>query len=173
MSNLVVAHLPRRLCACAKKTQPRLSTSTFSDQLLFRLAFFSVHHEFTGNHSSRTRSNRSAMGLSPSRLNRTFFSLTCCYSFLPRWQRFFHPSLDSARTYASHDRLAKLSDLFSCYGFLSSSKVNPDTPAHAWGLSAGDQVISINGRHVTNVSHQEAKMEITRAGNELELTVIK
>ena len=149
---------------------PHFPINSFSD-----LLFSSVHHEFTGNHSSRTRSNRSAMGLSSSRLNRTFLSLslTCCYSLLPRWQRFFHPSLDSARTYASHDRLAKLSDLFSCYGFLSSSKVNPDTPAHAWGLSAGDQVISINGRHVTNVSHQEAKMEITRAGNELELTVIK
>ena len=53
------------------------------------------------------------------------------------------------------------------------SKVNPDTPAHAYGLDAGDQVISINGRNVTNITHQEAKMEITRSGNDLELTVIK
>ena len=52
-------------------------------------------------------------------------------------------------------------------------KVNPDTPAQAYGLNAGDQVISINGRNVTQISHQEAKMEITRAGNELELIVIK
>ncbi|CAF1673317.1 unnamed protein product, partial [Adineta ricciae] len=56
---------------------------------------------------------------------------------------------------------------------LSIQLVNPDTPAHAYGLNAGDQVISINGRDVTHVSHQEAKMEITRAGNELQLTVIK
>lgn len=56
---------------------------------------------------------------------------------------------------------------------LSIQLVNPDTPAHAYGLNAGDQVISINGRVVTHLSHQEAKMEITRSGNELELTVIK
>ncbi len=62
---------------------------------------------------------------------------------------------------------------FSYYWCVFLSKVNPDTPAHAYGLNAGDQVISINGRNVTNISHQEAKMEITRAGNELELTVIK
>lgn len=62
---------------------------------------------------------------------------------------------------------------FSYYWFIFLSKVNPDTPAYTYGLNAGDQVISINGRNVTNVSHQEAKMEITRAGNELDLTVIK
>ncbi|CAF0715838.1 unnamed protein product [Adineta steineri] len=56
---------------------------------------------------------------------------------------------------------------------LSIQLVNPDTPAHAYGLNAGDQVISINGRDVTRISHQEAKMEITRAGNDLDLTVIK
>ena len=54
-----------------------------------------------------------------------------------------------------------------------SYKVNPDTPAYAHGLNAGDQVLSINGRNVTHMSHQEAKMEITRSGNELELTVIR
>ncbi|CAF4123171.1 unnamed protein product [Rotaria socialis] len=56
---------------------------------------------------------------------------------------------------------------------LSIQLVNPDTPAHAYGINAGDQVIAINGRNVANVTHQEAKMEITRSGNELELTVIK
>lgn len=64
-------------------------------------------------------------------------------------------------------------DLFLLLIYFFLSKVNPNTPAHACGLSAGDQVIAINGRNVTHVSHQEAKMEITRSGNELELTVIK
>ncbi|CAM2713531.1 unnamed protein product [Rotaria socialis] len=45
--------------------------------------------------------------------------------------------------------------------------------AETMGLNVGDQVISINGRNVTNLTHQNAKMEITRSGNELELTVIK
>jgi C-terminal processing protease CtpA/Prc len=52
-------------------------------------------------------------------------------------------------------------------------KVNLNTPAHINGLEAGDQVISINTNDVTKLTHQEAKMEITRAGNELVLTVIK
>ncbi|CAF0767786.1 unnamed protein product [Rotaria sordida] len=56
---------------------------------------------------------------------------------------------------------------------LSVQLVNPDTPAHENGLSAGDQVIAINGRNITHLSHQEAKMEITRSGNDLELTIIK
>ncbi|CAF2818562.1 unnamed protein product [Rotaria sp. Silwood2] len=56
---------------------------------------------------------------------------------------------------------------------LSIQLVNPNTLAHINGLNAGDQVISINGRNVTNLTHQDAKMEITRSGNELELTVIK
>ncbi|CAF0854684.1 unnamed protein product [Rotaria sordida] len=51
--------------------------------------------------------------------------------------------------------------------------VNPNTLAHINGLNAGDQVISINGRNVTNLTHQDVKMEIARSGNELELTVIK
>ncbi len=52
-------------------------------------------------------------------------------------------------------------------------KVNPNTPAYTCGLNAGDQVISINNQDVTNLTHEEAKMEITRSGNKLELTVIK
>ncbi|CAF0984205.1 unnamed protein product [Rotaria sp. Silwood1] len=56
---------------------------------------------------------------------------------------------------------------------LSIQLVNPNTLAHINGLNAGDQVISINGRNVTNLTHQDAKMEITRSGNELELTIIK
>jgi C-terminal processing protease CtpA/Prc len=59
--------------------------------------------------------------------------------------------------------------VFLIYSF----KVNPNTPAHTNGLEAGDQVISINNNNVTKLTHQEAKMEITRAGNELVLTVIK
>ena len=64
-------------------------------------------------------------------------------------------------------------DLFLLLICFLLSKVNPNTPAHDFGLNAGDQVIAINGRNVSHVSHQEAKMEITRSGNELELTVIK
>lgn len=56
---------------------------------------------------------------------------------------------------------------------LSLIKVNPNTLAQQNGLEAGDQVISINNRDVTNLTHEEAKMEITRSGNELDLTVIK
>ncbi|CAF4182777.1 unnamed protein product, partial [Rotaria sordida] len=56
---------------------------------------------------------------------------------------------------------------------LSIQLVNPNTLAHIKGLNTGDQVISINGRNVTNLTHQDVKMEITRSGNELELTVIK
>ncbi|CAF3006771.1 unnamed protein product [Rotaria socialis] len=56
---------------------------------------------------------------------------------------------------------------------LSIEFVAPYTLAETMGLNVGDQVISINGRNVTNLTHQNAKMEITRSGNELELTVIK
>ncbi|CAF1071417.1 unnamed protein product [Rotaria magnacalcarata] len=56
---------------------------------------------------------------------------------------------------------------------LSIEFVAPYTLAETKGLNVGDQVISINGRNVTNLTHQNAKMEITRSGNELELTVIK
>ncbi|CAF0902433.1 unnamed protein product [Rotaria sordida] len=56
---------------------------------------------------------------------------------------------------------------------LSIQLVNPNTLAHIKGLNTGDQVISINGRNVTNLTHQDVKMEITRSSNELELTVIK
>lgn len=52
-------------------------------------------------------------------------------------------------------------------------KVNPNTLAQAYGLNAGDRVVLINGRDVTDITHQEAKMEITRSGNQLELTIIK
>ena len=89
-----------------------------------------------------------------------------------RWKWFFYPVVDPAGMYRFRGR-RKYSDLFSYYWYVLLSKVNPDTPAHACGLSAGDQVISINNRNVTNISHQEAKMEITRSGNELDLTVIK
>lgn len=56
---------------------------------------------------------------------------------------------------------------------LLSFEVNPNTPAQINGLEAGDQVVSINDHDVTNLTHDAAKMEITRAGNELALTVIK
>jgi type II secretory pathway component PulC len=59
------------------------------------------------------------------------------------------------------------------FHFSFSSKVNPNTLAYVNGLNAGDQIISINNRNVTNLTHEEAKMEIIRSGNELELTVIK
>ena len=70
------------------------------------------------------------------------------------------------------DRESSLT-FFSYYSCALLPKVNPDTPAHACGLGAGDQVIAINGRNVMHLSHEEAKMEITRSGNELDLTVIK
>lgn len=72
-----------------------------------------------------------------------------------------------------NDQAKILTFYFPYYEFVFLSKVNPDTPAHACGLNAGDQVVSINGRNITHLSHQDAKMEITRSGNELELTVIK
>ncbi|CAF0767284.1 unnamed protein product [Didymodactylos carnosus] len=56
---------------------------------------------------------------------------------------------------------------------LSVQLVNPNTPAQQSGLAPGDQVLTINGRNVTSVSHQEAKMEITRSGNDLELIIVK
>ncbi|CAF1478545.1 unnamed protein product [Adineta steineri] len=56
---------------------------------------------------------------------------------------------------------------------LSIQLVNPNTLAYRNGLNTGDYVISINGRNVTNVTYEEAKMEITRSGNELEITIIK
>ncbi len=47
-------------------------------------------------------------------------------------------------------------------------KVNPSTLAETNGLNAGDRVILINRRNLTNMTHQEAKMEITHSGNKFE-----
>ncbi|CAF1245467.1 unnamed protein product, partial [Didymodactylos carnosus] len=54
---------------------------------------------------------------------------------------------------------------------LSIQLINPNTPAQQSGLAPGDKVLTINRRDATNLSHQEAKMEITRSGNDLELVI--
>ena len=52
-------------------------------------------------------------------------------------------------------------------------KVNPRSASGRAGLSAGDAVLQICGTAATYMSHSQAKMEIIRAGNELDFVVQK
>ncbi|XP_067938088.1 PDZ and LIM domain protein 3-like [Watersipora subatra] len=50
-------------------------------------------------------------------------------------------------------------------------KVHPKSPAAKRGLRPGDMVLAICRTPAANLSHDQAKMEILRAGNDLDFTV--
>ncbi|XP_053383681.1 FK506-binding protein 5-like [Mercenaria mercenaria] len=51
------------------------------------------------------------------------------------------------------------------------SRVNPKSLSHRLGLRVGDRLLAIGSVQAHNMSHEQAKMEIIRAGNELDLIV--
>lgn len=50
-------------------------------------------------------------------------------------------------------------------------QVNPKSLSHRLGLQVGDRLLAIGPVQAHNMSHEQAKMEIIRAGNELDLLV--
>lgn len=54
---------------------------------------------------------------------------------------------------------------------LCISQVNPKSLSHRLGLRVGDRLLAIGPVQAHNMSHEQAKMEIIRAGNELDLIV--
>lgn len=50
-------------------------------------------------------------------------------------------------------------------------KVNLKSVASRLGLKEGDRIIYINGAPAQQMNHEQAKMEIIRAGNELDILV--
>lgn len=50
-------------------------------------------------------------------------------------------------------------------------KVNPKSVASRLGLREGDRLLYINGAPAHQMNHEQAKMEIIRAGNELDILV--
>ena len=54
---------------------------------------------------------------------------------------------------------------------LFSLQVNPKGRSFAAGLRAGDGLLMIGNADVTRASHEQAKQEMLRAGNEIDLTV--
>lgn len=54
---------------------------------------------------------------------------------------------------------------------LSIQSVNPASVAERSGLEAGDGILFINNTNADGLSHEQAKMEILRAGNVINMTV--
>ncbi|XP_061175633.1 PDZ and LIM domain protein Zasp-like [Saccostrea echinata] len=54
---------------------------------------------------------------------------------------------------------------------LSIQSVNPGSVAERSGLEAGDGILYINNTNADGLSHEQAKMEIIRAGNVINMTV--
>jgi len=54
---------------------------------------------------------------------------------------------------------------------LCSLQVHPKSPSAKRGLRPGDMVLAICRTPAANLTHDQAKMEILRAGNELDFTV--
>lgn len=50
-------------------------------------------------------------------------------------------------------------------------QVNPGSVAERSGLLAGDGILCINNTNADELSHEQAKMEIIRAGNVINLSV--
>jgi len=50
-------------------------------------------------------------------------------------------------------------------------QVHPKSPSAKRGLKPGDMVLAICRTPAANLTHDQAKMEILRAGNELDFTV--
>lgn len=56
---------------------------------------------------------------------------------------------------------------------LSVQVVQPKSVAERCGLRAGDGIISINNTNTDSLTHEQAKMEIIRSCNDIQLTVIR
>ena len=50
-------------------------------------------------------------------------------------------------------------------------QVNPKSVSSRLGLKEGDRILYINGAPASQMNHEQAKMEIIRAGNELDILV--
>lgn len=56
---------------------------------------------------------------------------------------------------------------------LSVQSVNPNSVAERAGLQAGDGILFINQTNTDQLSHEQAKMEIIRSGNEIYMTITR
>ncbi|XP_052070182.1 PDZ and LIM domain protein 3-like isoform X2 [Mytilus californianus] len=56
---------------------------------------------------------------------------------------------------------------------LSVQSVNPNSVADRAGLQAGDGILFINNANTDQLSHEQAKMEMIRSGNEIYMTVVR
>ena len=56
---------------------------------------------------------------------------------------------------------------------LSVQSVNPNSVADHAGLQAGDGILYINQVNTDQLSHEQAKMEMIRSGNEIYMTIIR
>ena len=54
-----------------------------------------------------------------------------------------------------------------------SFQVNPNSVADHAGLQAGDGILYINQVNTDQLSHEQAKMEMIRSGNEIYMTIIR
>ena len=52
-------------------------------------------------------------------------------------------------------------------------QVNPNSVADHAGLQAGDGILYINQVNTDQLSHEQAKMEMIRSGNEIYMTIIR
>lgn len=66
-----------------------------------------------------------------------------------------------------------ISHFQSIYESCFSVQVQPNSVAERCGLLAGDAILRINAENTDNLTHENAKMEIVRSGNNIDMLVAR